>query len=71
MRSTLRCLVERYRFGGDVEAIGTSRAGILPYMTGGLFSPNRAVYAYIFGGTLGVIAGLVGWLLFDPIKARP
>lgn len=57
---------------GKVAAIysaGTSSAGILGYMTGGLFAPNGAVHAYILGGTLGVVAGLVGWLLFISVKA--
>jgi len=56
---------------GKVAAIysaGTSSAGILGYMTGGLFAPNGAVHAYILGGTLGVAAGLVGWLLFISVK---
>lgn len=59
---------------GKVAAIysaGTSSAGILGYMTGGLFAPNGAVDAYVLGGTLGVVAGLVGWLLFVSIKACP
>lgn len=59
---------------GKVAAIysaSTSSAGILGYMTGGLFAPNGAVDAYILGGTFGVVAGLVGWLLFISIKARP
>jgi len=58
---------------GKVAAIysaGTSSAGILGYMTGGLFAPDRAIHAYILGGTLGVLAGLVGWLLFASIKGR-
>jgi hypothetical protein len=52
---------------GKVAAIysaGTSSAGILGYMTGGLFAPDGAISAYILGGTLGVVAGLAGWLLF-------
>lgn len=52
---------------GKVAAIysaGTSSAGILGYMTGGLFAPNGAISAYILGGALGVMAGLAGWLLF-------
>jgi hypothetical protein len=58
---------------GKVAAIysaGTSSAGILGYMTGGLFAPNGAIHAYILGGTSGVLAGLVGWLLFTWIKGR-
>lgn len=52
---------------GKVAAIysaGTSSAGILGYMTGGLFAPDGAINAYILGGALGVVAGLAGWLLF-------
>ena len=52
---------------GKVAAIysaGTSSAGILGYMTGGLFAPNGANNAYILGGTLGTMAGLAGWWLF-------
>lgn len=58
---------------GRVAAIysaGTNTASILGYMTGGLFAPNDAVHAYILGGTLGVIAGTAGWLLFELTKAR-
>ncbi|SFO44118.1 MFS transporter [Sphingomonas sp. OK281] len=58
---------------GKVAAIysaATSSAGILGYMTGGLFAPGGAIHAYILGGVLGVVAGLVGWLLFTSIKAR-
>jgi MFS family permease len=58
---------------GKVAAIYsavTSSAGILGYMTGGLFAPNGAIHAYILGGALGVVAGLVGWLLFTSIKAQ-
>jgi MFS family permease len=57
---------------GKVAAMysaATSTAGILGYMTGGLFAPDRAIDAYIFGGALGVLAGLAGWLLF--VFARP
>ncbi len=59
---------------GKVAAIysaGTSTAGILGYMTGGFFTPNHAVSAYVFGGTLGVFAGLMGWLLFALSKPKP
>jgi MFS family permease len=58
---------------GKVAAIysaGTSTAGILGYMTGGLFTPSHAVDAYVIGGTLGVLAGLVGWLLFAWSKPK-
>lgn len=61
---------------GKVAAIysaGTSTAGILGYMTGGLFAPNGAINAYILGGTLGVgagLAGLAGWLLFTSSAKR-
>lgn len=58
---------------GKVAAIysaGTSSASILGYMTGGLFAPNGAIHAYILGGTLGVLAGLTGWLLFTSMKGR-
>jgi MFS family permease len=58
---------------GKVAAIysaGTSSASILGYMTGGLFAPNGAIHAYILGGTLGVLAGLMGWLLFTSMKGR-
>jgi hypothetical protein len=54
---------------GKVAALysaGTSSAGILGYMTGGLFAPNGAINAYILGGALGVLAGLAGWLLLPP-----
>lgn len=56
---------------GKVAAIysaGTSSAGLLGYMTGGLFAPNGAIHAYTVGGTLGMLAGLAGWLLFTSIK---
>lgn len=59
---------------GKVAALytaGTSSAAILGYMTGGLFAPDGAIQAYLLGGTLGVAAGLVGWLLFRSIKAPP
>lgn len=59
---------------GKVAALytaGTSSAAILGYMTGGLFAPDGATQAYLLGGTLGVAAGLVGWLLFLWIKAPP
>lgn len=58
---------------GKVAAIysaGTSSAGILGYMTGGFFAPDRAIHAYALGGALGVLAGLAGWLLFASIKGR-
>ena len=58
---------------GKVAAIysaGTSSASILGYVTGGLFAPHGAIQAYILGGTLGVVAGLAGWLLFTWIKGR-
>jgi MFS family permease len=58
---------------GKVAAIysaGTSSASILGYMTGGLFAPNGAIDAYILGGALGVLAGLMGWLLFTSMKGR-
>jgi len=58
---------------GKVAAIysaGTSSAGILGYMTGGFFAPDRAIHAYVLGGALGVLAGLAGWLLFVSIKGR-
>lgn len=58
---------------GKVAAIysaATSTAGILGYMTGGLFTPSHAVNAYLIGGTLGVLAGLVGWLLFALSKTK-
>jgi hypothetical protein len=58
---------------GKVAAIysaGTSTAGILGYMTGGLFTPGHAVNAYVVGGTLGVLAGLLGWLLFAWSKPK-
>lgn len=51
---------------GRVAAIygaGTSSAAILGYLTGGLFTPNHAVGAYMVGGILGILAGLAGWLL--------
>ncbi|MFD1951661.1 MFS transporter [Sphingomonas arantia] len=57
---------------GKVAAIygaATSTASILGYMTGGLFTPDNATGAYVLGGALGVLAGLLGWLLFS--LARP
>lgn len=58
---------------GKVAAIysaGTSSAGILGYMTGGFFAPDRAIHAYVLGGALGVLAGLAGWLLFVSIRRQ-
>ncbi len=58
---------------GKVAAIysaGTSSAGILGYVTGGLFTPHGAIPAYMLGGALGMLAGLVGWLLFTTIAPR-
>lgn len=58
---------------GKVAAIysaATSSAGILGYVTGGLFAPNAAIQAYVVGGALGVAAGVAGWLLFAAIKVR-
>jgi MFS family permease len=58
---------------GKVAAIysaGTSTAVILGYMTGGFFTPNSAVEAYVLSGILGVLAGLVGWLLFAMWKSK-
>ena len=58
---------------GKVAAIygaATSTASILGYMTGGLFTPNSAINAYVLGGALGVLAGLAGLLLFAFAKPR-
>jgi hypothetical protein len=52
---------------GKVAAIygaGTSSAAVLGYMTGGLFTPDRAIAAYVLAGALGIVAGLLGWSLF-------
>ncbi|PSJ43637.1 MFS transporter [Allosphingosinicella deserti] len=52
---------------GKVAAIYsavTSGAVILGYVTGGLFTPNNAVGAYLVAGLIGISAGLVGWRLF-------
>lgn len=58
---------------GKVAAIysaGTSAAATLGYVTGGLFTPDNAVDAYVFGGTLGVLSGFTGWLLFRRSKPK-
>ncbi|KQN31320.1 MFS transporter [Sphingomonas sp. Leaf34] len=58
---------------GKVAAIysaATSGAGIFGYMTGGLFAPNRAIDAYVLGGTLGILAGFGGWLLFRSVRSH-
>lgn len=58
---------------GKVAAVysaGTSAAAIMGYMTGGFFTPDRAVEAYILGGTLSILAGLAGWLLFASTRPR-
>lgn len=52
---------------GKVAAIyvtATRSATIAGFLAGGLFVPASAFTAYIVGGLLGVIAGLVGWGLF-------
>lgn len=58
---------------GKVAAIygaGTSSAAILGYMTGGLFTPDRAISAYVLAGTLEIGVGLLGWSLFVLTGAR-
>jgi MFS family permease len=58
---------------GKVAAIysaGTSAAAMLGYMTGGFFTPHNATSAYVFGGTLGVLSGFAGWLLFRHSKPK-
>lgn len=64
---------------GKVAAIYgavTRTAVIGGYVAGGFFFvPNDAPTAYLVGGLLGVVAGLVGWRIFNrrwsaaPIKA--
>ena len=52
---------------GKVAAIyvgATRSATIAGFLVGGLFVPSAAFSAYVVGGLLGVIAGLVGWCLF-------
>ena len=58
---------------GKVAAMysaGTSAACLLGYMTGGLFTPNNAVSAYVVGGAIGVLAGVGGWLLLSLSRSR-
>lgn len=53
---------------GKVAAIyvsATRSATIVGFLVGGLFIPSEAFSAYVVGGFLGVIAGLVGWYLFS------
>jgi MFS family permease len=60
------------RSHGKVAAIyntATSTAGVLGYMTGGLFAPDGAIQAYILGGTLGILSGMAGWLLFVLVRS--
>jgi hypothetical protein len=57
---------------GRVAALytaATSSAAVAGYATGGFFTPDRAALAYTLGGTLGIVAGAAGWLLFR--RTRP
>lgn len=53
---------------GKVAAIyvaATRSATIAGFLVGGLFVPFDAFTAYLVGGTLGVVAGIAGWALFQ------
>ncbi len=58
---------------GKVAALysgATSSAGILGYVTGGLFTPFNAIGAYVLSGVLGIIVSVVGWVLYTSVKAK-